>query len=512
MALALDLEAAGVRVLMLAGSETEGEGEVDGAPYPPLASTRAGGVGGTAALWDAELAPGTLGARYAPLHPIDFERRPGLPASGWPFAREALDPFYVSAQRFCAADPFEYAQRSPPFGGAVIAAGAFRFGPATAFLETHRAALARSRTTTVLVGAHATRVRLAADGRAVESVELASAPQRSLAVSARAYVLATGGIENARLLLHSGVGNAELVGRCFMDHPTALCRLELAGHRTDLRSLDVERVDGRAVITALTLPEKRLRDEQLLNGGFLVVPAQARTLRTQAAARSLIAAARDRRLPPDLSRQVIRLMLGADVLTYATHRRLVRAVPTLRPSLRLWRRSRLLNTLGVGPITGWSTLRVRPRVYDVHHVIEQSPDPQRRITLGASRDAFGQPVARLHWFLGSRELESAERAEETLRDAVAADGIGRLTTARELADGDLAAAVHPTAHHHLGTTRMHEDARHGVVDENARVHGVSNLFVAGGSVFPTSGFVNPTLTIVALALRLGTHLRHEVLR
>jgi choline dehydrogenase-like flavoprotein len=90
---------------------------------------------------------------------------------------------------------------------------------------------------------------------------------------------------------------------------------------------------------------------------------------------------------------------------------------------------------------------------------------------------------------------------------------GLLRTGRDLAPGgDLLAAVHPSAHHHLGTTRMHAEERHGVVDADGRVHGLANLFVAGGSVFPTSGFVNPTLTIVALALRLGAHLRQDVFR
>jgi choline dehydrogenase-like flavoprotein len=507
MALALDLEAVGTQVVVLAGLEAPIAGEVEGAPYPPLASARAGGIGGTAALWDAELDPGAFGARYAPLRAIDFEQRPGLPGSGWPFPRDVLDPFYAKAQVMCAADPFEYEQRPSPLSGSGVVAGTFRFGPATAFIETHREVLSRSSTTTVLVGAHATRVHTVNDEGAVESVEAMATPQRSFRVRSRVYVLAAGGIESARLLLNSGIGNADLVGHCFMDHPTVRCRLELANPRADLRSLDVERVDGRPVLRALEISEQTLRQEQLLNGGFFVVPAQERALRAFVAARSLIDAARDRRRPDELHRLAIQLALGADVLAYAAHRRLVRAAPALKPSLRLWRRSHLLDTLGVGPITGWSALRARPRVYDVHHVIEQAPDPQRRVTLGTTHDMFGLPVARLHWFLGARELESAERAEEILRDELGRTGVGRLTTGRELGAG-----VHPTAHHHLGTTRMSDDPRFGVVDANARMHGITNLFVTGGSIFPTSGFVNPTLTIVALALRLGTHLREEVLR
>jgi choline dehydrogenase-like flavoprotein len=498
--------------VVLAGPDTPPEGEVEGDPYPPLSTTRAGGVGGSAALWYAELAPGIFGARYAPLAPIDFEERPGILTSGWPFGREVLDPFYARAQQFCSAGPFDYEPRSPVFASETLAGGVFRFGPATAVMERHRQATSRSTRLTVLAPATATRLRTADNGKAVDSVEVRATPQRSFQIGARAYVLAAGGVENARLLLISGIGNEDVVGRCFMDHPTIRCRLELVDRSADLRFFDAQRLDGHPVLGCLELSAATLRSEQLLNGGFFIVPARERALRAAAAARSLADAARKRRVPPQPLRAAAQIALGFDVLAYAAHRRLARMVPALETTVRLWPRSRLLNTLGLGPITGWSTLRRRERVYDVYHVIEQSPDRERRVTLGATRDAFGLPVARLRWFLGARELESAERAEEILRDELARLGVGRLTTGRELAGGDLVPAVHPTVHHHLGTTRMHGDSRQGVVDGNARVHGVRNLFVAGGSVFPTSGFVNPTLTIVALALRLSAHLHHDVMR
>jgi choline dehydrogenase-like flavoprotein len=507
IALALDLETSGARVVMLSGTEADGQGEVDGEPYPTLESTRAGGFGGTAALWDAELESGIYGARYAPLRAIDFEERPGCPNSGWPFGPAVLDPFYTRAHRLCAAGPFEYEQRPPPFAGDSVATGTFRFGVAAAFVEAQRAGLGGSTTTTVLVGAQAARFRMTSAGGQVDAVEAAATPGRPFEIRARVYVLAAGGIENPRLLLSSAIGNVDFVGRCFMDHPTVRCRLQLESPRADLRSLDVQRVDGQPVLAVLELPEQTLRAEGLLNGGFFVVPAQDRAVRARAAARSLIKATREGRPPAEPGRQALQILLGADVLAYAAHRRLARAMPGLGPSLRLWRRSQLLNTVGVGPITGWASLRTQPQVYDVHHVLEQSPDPGRRVTLGAKRDAFGLPLPRLHWFVGSRELESAERAEGILRDELSRAGVGRLVTGRELA-----VEVHPSAHHHLGTTRMHRDARFGVVDLNARVHGTTNLFVTGGSVFPTSGYVNPTLTIVALALRLGTYLREEVMR
>ena len=74
----------------------------------------------------------------------------------------------------------------------------------------------------------------------------------------------------------------------------------------------------------------------------------------------------------------------------------------------------------------------------------------------------------------------------------------------------MAAEVVAGGAHHMGTTRMHDDPRQGVVDRNSKVHGVDNLYVAGSSVFPTSGAANPTLTLVALTLRLADHLKVQL--
>ena len=514
LAVAHELDRPGARIVALAGREELLRGEVAGEPYPPLADVRRGGIGGTAALWDGELAPASFGARYAPLAPIDFEAREGVPGSGWPFRRNELDPFYARAHELCDAGPFDYDAADPqaPFTDSELENGIFRFGLASAFTHVQRDRVAASKAVRVLTGAAATRI-CTTGGDRVEEVEAASDPGRRFRVRARAFVLAAGGIENPRLLLLSHLGNRDLVGRCFMDHPTIRCRFVLArGTDADFGFFDTQTIGARLVLGRVDLSEEALRREQLLNGGFFFVPARDRDARAAAAIRSIRGAARGRRLPEQPVTRAAEIVRGVDSLAFAAHRKLAVALPPLRRTLRLWPRAQLLNTLGVGRISGWSQLPARPRVFDVYHVIEQPPDRERRVTLGDARDAHGLPVPRLHWFLGGVELDSATRAEEILKATLGRHGIGRLTTGRELAPTrDLAAAVHPSVHHHLGATRMHVDSQHGVVDADARVHGVENLFVAGGSVFPTSGFVNPTLTIVALALRLGAHVRDNAL-
>lgn len=501
IAVARVLERAVPRVLVLAGGDEPPAGEVAGEPYPPLATTRAGGIGGTAALWDAELAPSSFGARYVPLASIDFEDRAPWSRGGWPFDRETLDSYYARAHELCDAGPYDYAapEGSLPFADPDVTAGVARFGAAATFTAVQRRWLEESDTVRVLAGAAATRV-VAEEGRAV-AVEAATAADRRFSVAARTFVLAAGGIENARLLLVSGIGDEGVVGSCFMDHPTIHSRLELSDPPADLAFFDTRTAAGRTTVGRAELAPETMRREQLLNGTFFAVPARDREARAGAAARTLLRSARERRVPPQPLRLAADVAAGIDALAYRAHRRLVERRPSLSASLRAWPRSRLLNTLGVGPISGWSGRSARPSAFDLYHVIEQAPDPARRVSLSAERDALGNPLARLHWFVGSSELESAERSRAILARALERAGAGRLHPLGE--------APHPSAHHHLGTTRMHADPRLGVADADGRVHGTSNLFVTGGSVFPTSGFANPTLTIVALALRLGAYLRED---
>jgi choline dehydrogenase-like flavoprotein len=140
--------------------------------------------------------------------------------------------------------------------------------------------------------------------------------------------------------------------------------------------------------------------------------------------------------------------------------------------------------------------------------IDQLPRRDSRVRLGTSRDALGQRRLELDWQLSELDRESAVRALESMGSAVGAAGIGRM---RLLIDRD---GPWPDdlrgGWHQMGTTRMSDDPRRGVVDRDCRVHGVLNLFVAGSSVFPTSGSGTPTLTLAALALRLAKHLRREL--
>ena len=160
---------------------------------------------------------------------------------------------------------------------------------------------------------------------------------------------------------------------------------------------------------------------------------------------------------------------------------------------------------------GWSRTTPPGGLWQSFHLwqqVEQTPEPENRVALGMARDRFGDPLPVLHWRWSDADDARVARAQEVLRAAISTAGLGRVELARRDGRTELS---HPAgAHHVMGTTRMHADPHRGVVDAECRVHGLCNLFVAGSSVFPTGGAANPTLTILALALRLADRLQRDV--
>ena len=507
---ALELEAAGRSVIVLEADDGPLPGEVEGA-YPPLAATRASGFGGTAELWEAEL---TLrdpqGVRYGPLSAIDFEAREGLHLHGWPFDRQALDPWYARASETCThgALPSQPVGASVAEGDQSLTDHLFWHGSASTFTQRYRELLYRSRHVRVVAPARATHFELR-DGIASQ-LHAVVAPGRRIRVKAATFVLALGGLENARFLLLNECGNEhDLVGRFFMDHPTAPCRLEVAPAAAKwLDGYDVGKAAEHTTVRTLALSEEMLREKKLLNGGFFVTPAVGRDQRAVMSAQSVIGQIRRHEDRRAIAHDLRNIVTAPDAIAVAAHRRLVRRHPSIEWTFRYSRRAQLLNTLGVGPVSGWTRLRDRPHRFDLHHVMELAPDAERRVTLAETRDKHGQRLPRVRFFVSEQELESLDRTQQHVRAALRRAGVGDLRTTRELtAPGeDLRGHIHPSAHHHLGTTRMHQDPKRGVVNLDSRLHSLKNVYVTGGSVFPTGGYVNPTLTIVALALRLGAHL------
>jgi choline dehydrogenase-like flavoprotein len=142
-------------------------------------------------------------------------------------------------------------------------------------------------------------------------------------------------------------------------------------------------------------------------------------------------------------------------------------------------------------------------------MMEPRPMRDSRIMLSGRRDHFGMPRVRVDWKLHPKDKDGIVRVHTELQGEIERRRLGRLVV--DLSENETGWPNSISGgKHHMGTTRMHRDPRKGVVDANCRVHGTTNLFIAGSSVFPTASFAHPTLTIVALAIRLADHLKSQM--
>ena len=465
-----------VILLESGGSRAEPEilalnvGDTTGDVYAGLGPTRHRQVGGTTHLWNSA-ARGAIGAKYAPLSAADFLARPGRDHSGWPFEISELRADYERAQRICGLGPFGYDANAwaMPNANAWTALGedvvsrVYQFGARDALVAPLRASITRA--TNVRLCSHSTAIALetSASGRRVVSVSIGTPGGPRWTVRAKRIVLAAGAVENARLLLvlneSRGLTSdgSEWVGRGFMEHPRDHA-ITLRPHSASLFAsagfYDLHQAaDGTWIIGRLAIGDAALASGELLNASatlFLRLSSRSERLRAM--------------LPSFAARWL------------------------------------------PGTGHGWSAHRSAAKDFDGFSVllnVEQTPHPDNRITLSSRRDTLDVPFPSLHWQWRAEDHARLARVRELFVENLADVGVATI---------DADSRPDPNAHHHAGTTRMHDDPKLGVTDRDGRVHAMENLYIAGASTFPTAGFANPVLTIVATALRLARHLVPEAAR
>lgn len=480
-----------------AGAARLNQGDVVGLDYYRLEDARLRFFGGTTAIW---------GGRCAELDEVDFTYRSHVPGSGWPLSKRDLKSYYREAWALFGLRPIagpaalEAARITlPAFDPKLLhtplwmfdaEAGRFTFGSTRDLIDDPHCR--------VITHATVTCINAARDGNAVESLTVASPGGLQLKVEAKMFVLAAGGIENPRLLLASrsvqpeGLGNGTgLVGRYFMEHPHAR-----GGRILDSRAWQLLKAFGRRHrigtqdVAALITPSERLqRQAGILNTSVTIVARQPPNAR-QALGMRAYGSIKHKMAPTKFGRG---LWIGTKKAAAFAQRH----VDPLRP----W----LLHKAGALDVT----LLVRA---------EQAPNPDSRVRLTNQLDAFGVPRVALNWRLSALDMHSVSVLVDTLGKELARLNLGRVEPAGWLKGDEwkfdrLVSSHAIGGYHHMGTTRMSPSPRAGVTDADGRVHGVDNLYVAGSSLFPTSGWANPTLTIVALALRTGDvisrRLRHD---
>jgi len=437
-------------------------GAQSGLHYIALDAGRLRFLGGSTNHW---------GGWCRPLDEIDFEAREWLPHSGWPFPRKALEPYYPRAQALVEAGPWLYDKAGPAaaslgpqlnLGEGGVYTSWFQFSKTrdselpTYFGHRYEGELKRAARIKPLLNANVTGIKLSANAQRVDRLDIATlnsqgGADKKFIVKPRLTVLACGGMENARLLLVSndvmktGVGNQnDLVGRFFADNPIP----------RDVAIL----VSFAGALAPYYGTNLKLASGPILQAAFS--PSHD-FRRTRKMASSLTTVEQPVELDDAGKAAVITtaLALGVDASSAKAY------------------------SLGCG--------------------MELAPDPERRLTLTDEKDALGLPRLNLHMRMAETDFALYHDTLRELGRQLLASGSGMLRVNRR---EDWSKNM-DWGNHHLGTTRMHDDPKQGVVDANGQVHGIGNLYVAGSSTFPTYGASNPTLNLIAVTLRLADHLK-----
>jgi choline dehydrogenase-like flavoprotein len=468
------------------------KGDNVGLPYYDLEESRLRFFGGTVSIW---------GGRAALLDEIDFRTRDWVAHSGWPITRADLMPWYRMAHEIFELGEFAYENAyrqcgipDQGFDPARLATDLWRFD------ESHeRFAAGRARdlidapNLTILLHANAVKLQASANASAIEHVEVRTLDGGAAALKAKHFVLACGAIENARLLLASddvepaGVGNAhDQVGRFFMEHPCGRIGKVETARPFELWAAYQKRFmkQGPPLAPVLRLADEVQEAEGALNS---IV-----TFKLQRDPKKGVALGN--KLYHNLKHSIHPDKRG-------------RALDHLYRGLRAWFHRSVRERIEAGMANiGMTGLYLIVRG-------EQAPNPDSRVVLSTKCDALGQRRADLNWQLSELDKHTARVFVRVFDAEMRRLGRGSATPSGwldEPGEGwpvDPTVGNHPIAgYHHMGGTRMGDDPKASVVDADAKVHGYANLHVAGSSVFATAGWANPTLTLVALALRLADRL------
>lgn len=460
-------------------SEAAGKGQ----PYFPVKETHLRVLGGSTLSY---------GGICTELTEMDFEERSWVPNSGWPIAKSDLEPYVEKANDLLGVTTSSAPQDHWESTEATTWKDVLVSRPPTRFGDKYAPALEKASSVTTYLHSTVTNMELHPDGGHIDGVSIKCLGGNHYRMVARYYVLAGGGIETPRLLLASndvatsGIANQyDNVGRYFQEHPRAVDRYVIPkGMKADTDR--ITGASGTLRFSRLALTDETLRREKLV----------------------------------DYFANLTFGFSGQDTPQWDAIRRVVIAY---KPP---WNDSPYMQSIGGGRSeASWEDVKIslikphrtlqsligagfRPRFMrkwvEVGSSVEQVPRRDNRVALAGEKDELGMPRAELHWSFDELEKQAYYRGRELILEEL--DRLFPGLSNNRMDDPEQWPDHIIGTWHHAGTTRMHEDPKRGVVDADAKVHGVDNLFVASSSIFPTSGATAPTKTMVCLALRLSEHL------
>ena len=464
-------------------------GEVAGLTYKGLTLGRARAFGGATKLWFGQC------IRF---DAIDFEKRPWVRYSGWPISAADLDQWYGRAETMFSIGGQSYDEQiyakvgmcAPAWNRDNVRTHFTIYSPKVDFGKLYGRELGKCPRVRVLLHANATEIETDENCRATRAVHVRAIAGKRVLVRAKAVVLCAGGIENARLLLLSkrinprGLGNDhDLVGRFLQDHPngfTATLQTSNPQALSELFALQYQ--SPLRYFPKFPLGLAVQRGQQALNCTshlFFEYPEESGI----ASLGEIVRAVRRRRLPANCATHLQRVAKHLPEVACAGARRYFR---------------------GKSPVG-------QPRRIRLQCHTEQEPDPESRVTLSTSRDALGLLRGQVDWRVNHSERHTMQVMTNAMGTELKRLGLAELEPESWLNEpGNEWKSKLTDSFHHIGTTRASDSPTSGVVDRNCEVFGVKGLYVAGSSTFPTSGYANPTLTIVAMSMRLASHLKAEL--
>ncbi len=470
-------------------------GEIHGRPYFRLDACRWRLFGGSSNRW---------GGWCRPLEPIDFDKREWLPHSGWPITADTLQPYISDASKLLelTSHSFEFRDWQNRLSKPLDLSGTdfenivFQFSPETNFGEVYRDRLINDPDIKVFVYANVTDIRLEPQSNRVGTLRASTLTGRTINVRPRATALATGGIENARLLLASqrdrsaGLGNQnDLVGRFFMEHlhvPVGhLLTPPGAFHSEFYRKTQY----GPARLRGVIAPRATAQNSAHLLGTSIAIEPPRYSFGTP-----FVGSPPALTFPP--AELYKRFRKGRLARLSERARRAIEMVQALPIKMQTSRAAR-----GASRRVSEDDRQGR-NLHSLYFRAEQAPAAINRVSLSSTRDALGVQETRLDWSVTQQDTNSIQAWLKAFSRDVRARGLGQVVAPAEGWEDVIIGGPH-----HMGTTRMSDDPRNGVVDADCRVHSIENLYVAGSSVFATGGYTNPTFALVALALRLADTLK-----
>ncbi|MGG9964680.1 GMC oxidoreductase [Ferruginibacter sp. SUN106] len=454
-------------------------GKLTGQPYFPMKASRLHYFGGSTGHW---------GGMCSTFDELDFEKREWVENSGWPIKLKDIEPFYPRAHPILDLGPYEWdvkywLKKNPslkelPLDQNVIWSKMWQFSPPTRFGSKYKETIVGAKNIHLYTYANVVDITATENVSEIKEVVIKNYADRQHTVRAKFFIMACCSIQNSRVLLASnkqapkGLGNDnDVVGRYFMEHPHIESgELWLANSDTlDLYQMGkgiTERVE-------MAITAKKQEELKIMNGTISLTPLE-------------------------LSKNRI-------------------------SNIKMWSADDPRNSLD--SFKKYNSLDRRnfferhfmpSKLYKAYGLLtrmEQVPNPASRVELSTEKDALGVPRANLNWQMSPPDKITVTKIIEVFAQQIGISGVGRVRIPDfmlDTKDESVPSSLVSGGWHHLGTTRMSEDPKKGVVDANCKVHGISNLFVAGSSCFATGGAVNPTLTVVAISLRLSDYIKDQV--